>query len=138
MNHSSITISWEKNSDGSSDISVCGEINSVPYFREAFLTLDIPPYIYDVKERETNAGSAGNSATIALLNKLTGVIRKSDKTEGRIISESEQKKKFQFLDIVTIRKFAILAGIKIDETKFRNLMEFRQYFGNMIKLYNTK
>lgn len=95
-------------------------------------------YIYDVKERETNAESAGNSATIALLKNITDVIRKSDKTEGRIISESEQKKKFQFLDIVTIRKFAILAGIKIDETKFRNLMEFRQYFGNMIKLYNTK
>lgn len=76
MNHSSITISWEKNSDGSIDISVRGEINSVPYFREAFLTLETPPFIYGVTERETNAENAGNSAAIALLNILTDVIRK--------------------------------------------------------------
>jgi hypothetical protein len=132
MNHSSITISWEKNSDGSTDISVSGEINSVPYFKEAFLTLDTPPFIYGVTERETNAENAGNSATIALLNILTNVIRKSDKTEGRIISENEQNKRFQLLDITTIRKFAILAGIKIDETKFRNLSEFRQYIQRLI------
>lgn len=127
MNHSSITISWEKNSDGSTDISVSGEINSVPYFKEAFLTLDTPPFIYGVTERDTSAENAGNSATIALLNILTDVIRKSDKTEGRIISENEQNKKFQLLDMTTIRKFAMLAGIKIDESKFRNLSEFRQY-----------
>lgn len=133
MNHSSITISWEKNADGSTDISVSGDINTVPYFREAFLTLDTPPFIYGVTERETNAENAGNSATIALLNILTNVIRKSVKSEGRIISESEQSKKFQFLDIATIRKFAILAGIKIDETKFRNLMEFRQYFRQVVE-----
>ncbi len=135
MNHSSITISWEKNSDGSTDISVSGEINSVPYFKEAFLTLDTPPFIYGVTERETNAENAGNSATIALLNIITDVIRKSDKTEGRIISENEQNKRFQLLDITTIRKFAILAGIKIDETKFRNLSEFRQYIQ---RLFDTK
>lgn len=77
MNHSSTTISWEKNSDGSTDISVCGEINSVPYFREAFLTLDTPPFIYGITEKETDAENAGNSATVALLNILTDVIRKS-------------------------------------------------------------
>ena len=133
MNHSSITISWEKNSDVSTDISVSGEINSVPYFKEAFLTLDTPPFIYGVTERETNAESAGNSATITLLNILTDVIRKSDKTEGRIINESEQNNRFQLLDMATIRKFAILAGIKIDESKFRNLSEFRRYFSMLIK-----
>jgi len=99
MNHSSIIISWEKNSDDSTDISVCGDINSVPYFKEAFLTVDIPPFIYSVTERETNAENAGNSATITFLNVLTDVIRKSVKTEGRIISESEQNKKFELLDM---------------------------------------
>lgn len=133
MNHSSITISWEKNSDGSTDISVSGDINSVPYFREAFLTVDTPPFIYGVTEKETNAENAGNSATIALLNNLTDVIRKSDKTEGRIISESEQNKKFQVLDMATIRKFAILAGIKIDESKFRNHLELRQYIQRLLQ-----
>lgn len=132
MNHSSITISWEKNSDGSTDISVNGDVNSVPYFKEAFLTVDTPPFIYDVTERETNAENAGNSATIALLNILTDVIRKSDKTEGRIISEGEQNNRFQLFDMATIRKFATLAGIKIDETKFRNPSEFRQYIQRLI------
>ena len=132
MNHSSITISWDKKPDGSTDISVSGDINSVPYFKEAFLTVDTPPFIYGVTERETNAENAGNSATVALLNILTDVIRKSDKTEGRIISENEQNNRFQLFDMATIRKFATLAGINIDDAKFRNLSEFRQYIQRLI------
>lgn len=133
MNHSSITISWEKNSEGSTDISVNGDVNSVPYFKEAFLTVDTPPFIYGVTEKETDGENAGNSATVALLNILTNVIRKSDKTEGQIIGESEQNNRFQLFDMATIRKFATLAGIKIDGAKFRNLSEFRQYFNIRIK-----
>lgn len=133
MNHSSITISWEKNSDGSTDISVNGDVNSVPYFKEAFLTVDTPPFIYGVTERETNAENAGNSATVVLLNILTDVIRKSDKTKGRIVGESEQNNKFQLFDMATIRKFSTLTGLKIDETKFSSLSEFKRYFNSRIK-----
>lgn len=39
MNESIITIRWEKNpDDGSTDISVNGDIDGRPHFREAFIT----------------------------------------------------------------------------------------------------
>lgn len=31
------------------DISVCGEVNSLPRFKEAFLSLDLPIPIYDTE-----------------------------------------------------------------------------------------
>ena len=40
MNESSITIRWEKNPDGSSDISVSGDKDYQLHFREAFLPSD--------------------------------------------------------------------------------------------------
>lgn len=87
MNEQSITIRWEKNPDGSTDISVSGDINYLSHFKEAFLSLDRLPPLYDITERETSAESAGKSATIALLSELIRVIRDSLKTSGCIISE---------------------------------------------------
>ena len=78
MNESSITIRWEKNPDGSTDISVSGDKDYLPYFSEAFLSLDTLPSVHSVDERETSGESAGNSATIALLTQLIAIIRKSD------------------------------------------------------------
>ena len=91
MNVSSITIRWEKNADGGTDISVSGDINYQTHFREAFLSLDNMPPLHDITERETSGESAGKSATIAFLTQLIGIIRKSDKTNGQIISEQIQK-----------------------------------------------
>lgn len=133
MNEQSITIRWEKNPDGSTDIWVNGDIDGYTHFREAFLSLDNIPSLYCVSDKETRGESAGKSTTIAFLTQLIGIIRKSDKTNGQIISEQIQNSKFPFTDLVTIRKFAEIAGIKFDERKFRNRREFREYFGKFIR-----
>lgn len=85
MNEQSITIRWEKNPDGSTDISVSGDINGQTHFREAFLSLDMLPPLYDISETNTSGESAGNSATASLLRSLIEIIRKSNKTSGHII-----------------------------------------------------
>lgn len=133
MNESSITIRWDKNPDGSTDISVSGNKDYLPHFSEAFLSLDILPSVHSVNERETSGESAGNSATIALLTQLIAIIRKSNKMSGRIISEQERNLKFPLTDLIAIRKFSEIAGIKIDEGKFRNRREFRMYVQSLFK-----
>ena len=82
MNEQSITIRWEKNTDGGTDISVSGAEEGQTLFREAFLSLDRLPSLHDITERETSGESAGKSATIALLNSLITPIRNSNKTSA--------------------------------------------------------
>lgn len=138
MNESSITIRRVKNPDGSNDISVNGDKNYQTHFREAFLSLDNLPPLHDITERETSGESAGNSATASLLRSLIEIIRKSDKTSGHIITEQERNSKFPLTDLITIRKFAQIAGIKIDERKFCNRREFQMYFRELMKQENQK
>lgn len=133
MNDSKLTIRWKKNPDGSTEISVCGEVDSYPYFKEAFLSLDILPSVHSVDERETSGESAGNSATVSLLRSLIEIIRKSNKINGHIITEQERNSKFPLTDLITIRKFTQISGIKIDERKFRNRREFRMYVQSLLK-----
>lgn len=133
MSESSITIRWDKNADGGTDISVSGEKDGQTLFREAFLSLDMLPTLYDISETKTSGESAGKSATIALLTQLIEIIRKSDKTSGQIVSEQIQNSKFPLTDLVAIRKFAEIAGIKFDERKFRNRREFRMYVRELMK-----
>lgn len=90
MNESSITIRWEKNTDGGTDISVNGAEDGQTLSREAFLTVDILPSLHDITERETSGESAGKSATIALLNSLITPIRNSNKMKGCIVTECER------------------------------------------------
>lgn len=138
MSESSITIRWEKNADGGTDISVSGEKEGQTHFREAFLSLDMLPPLYDISETKTSGESAGKSATASLLRSLIEIIRKSDKTSGHIITEQERNSKFPLTDLITIRKFAQIAGIKIDEQKFRNRREFQMYFRELMKQENQK
>lgn len=133
MNESSITIRWEKNADGGIDISVNGAEDGQTLFREAFLSVDRLPMVHDITERETSGDSAGNSATVALLSSLIGIIRKSNKMSGCIVTERERNMKFPLTDLVHIRRFAQIVGIEIDERKFRNVREFREYFGKLIR-----
>lgn len=138
MNEQSITIFWEENPDGCTDISVSGAEDGQTLFREAFLSLDRLPSLHDINERETSGESAGKSATIAFLTQLIGIIRKSDKSNGQIVSEQIQNSKFPFTDLVTRRKFAEIAGIKFDERKFRNRREFRMYARSLLKMENRR
>ena len=86
-------------------------------------------------DRGLECADIGDLYTAALLKQLDiiGIIRKSDKTSGQIVSEQIQNSKLPFTDLVTIRKFAEIAGIKFDERKFRNRREFREYFGKLIR-----
>lgn len=133
MNNSKLTIRWSRNEDGGTDISVCGEVNSLPRFKEAFLSLDLPIPIYDIKEDKTESESAANSATTTLLSNLIGIIGKSVKTRGHLISEKELNKTFIFSDLLTIRKFAEIIGVDIDERKFSDRREFQRYFRQLMK-----
>lgn len=133
MNESSITIRWEKNADGGIDISVNGAEDGQTLFRETFLSVDRLPMVHDITERETSGESAVNSATASLLRSLIEIIRKSDKTSGHIIIEQKRNSKFPLTDLIIIRKFAQIAGIKIDERKFRNRREFQMYFRELMK-----
>ena len=133
MNESSITINWEKNDDGGTDILVSGSKEGQTLFREAFLSLDRLPPLHDITERETSGESAGNSATVALLHSLIGIIRKSNKMNGYIVTEQERTMRFPLTDLVHIRRFAQIVGMEIDERKFRNVRMFREYFGRLIK-----
>lgn len=133
MNEKSITIRWEKNADGGIDISVNGAEDGQTLFRETFLSVDRLPMVHDITERETSGDSAGNSATVAFLSSLIGIIRKSNKMSGCIVTEQERNMKFPLTDLITIRRFAQIVGIEIDERKFRNVREFREYFGRLIK-----
>ena len=135
MNEQSITIRWEKNTDGSTEISVSGDKDYQPHFKEAFLSLDILPPLHDITEMETSGESAGNSATIALLTQLIAIIRKSDKTSGQIISEQMLYSKFLLTDLLAIRKFCEIVGVKFDERKFRNRREFQMYFREFMEEY---
>ena len=132
MNEQSITIRWEKNPDGCTDISVNGAEDGQTLFREAFLSLDNIPSVYCVSDKEVSGENAGTSATIAILTQLIEIIRKSDKASGQIVSEKIRNSKFPFTDLVAIRKFAEIAGIKFDERKFRNRREFRMYVQSLM------
>ena len=133
MNEQSITIRWVKNPDGSTDISVSGAEDGQTLFREAFLSLDRLPSLHDITARETSGESAGKSATITLLNSLITPIRNSNKINSCIVTEQERNMKFPLTDLITIRRFAQIVGTEIDERKFRNVREFREYFGKLIR-----
>ena len=102
-------------------------------FGEPFFWWNLLPPLYDISETNTSGESAGNSATIALLTQLIAIIRKSDKTSGHIITEQKRNSKFPFTDMIIIRKFAQIAGITVDERKFRNRREFQMYFRELMK-----
>ena len=133
MNESSITIRWEKNPDGGTEINVEGSREYMPYFREAFLSVEMPYAVNYVTETETSGESARKSATLALLSNLIKIIRNSNKTYGAMINEKEHSLKFPLTDLIAIRKFAEITGIEIDETKFRNRREFQMYFRSLMK-----
>ena len=121
------------NDDGSTDISVRGEVNSYPYFKEAFLSLDKPTPVRDITEEKTESESGANSATTTLLTNLIGIIRQSVKTNSRIVDKKDFDMRFPFTDIIAIRKFSEITGIEFDERKFSNRREFQRYFREIMK-----
>lgn len=135
MNEQSITIRWEKIPMAVpiyrlAEIRIICRISARHFYRWTHFLRYI-----SVDERETSGESAGISATTTLLSNLIGIIRKSVKTDSRIVDKNDFDMRFPFTDLPTIRKFAEIAGIEFDERKFSNRREFQMYFRELIKEY---
>ena len=133
MDNTRLTIACEENQEGGYDIDVSFERDYRLKFREAFLSVDkpIPPYI--IEERGIKGEGAGNSAVTSILSHIKNVIGKSMKTDSRIFTDREIDSMFEFKELYTIRRFAEIAGVKFDESKFTNRKEFQEYFQKWLK-----
>lgn len=128
MDNTRLTITCEENREGGYEIDVSFERDYRPKFREAFLSVEkpIPPYF--IKENDINGAGAVKSATTSILSHIKNVIGKSMKTDSRIFTDKEIDSMFEFKELYTIRRFAEIAGVKFDESKFTNRKEFQEYF----------
>ena len=128
MDNTRPTIACEENRDGGYDIDVSFERDYRLKFREAFLSVDkpIPPYF--IEESDINGVGAIKSATTSILSHIKNVIGKSMKNDSRIFTDREIDSMFEFKELYTIRRFAEIAGVKFDESKFTNRKEFQEYF----------
>ena len=133
MDNTRLTITCEENREGGYEIDVSFERDYCPKFREAFLSVDkpIPPYL--IKENDINGVGAVKSATTSILSHIKNVIGKSMKTDSRIFTDKEIDSMFEFKELYTIRRFAEIAGVKFDESKFTNRKEFQEYFQKWLK-----
>ena len=68
------------------------------------------------------------SAPTNILSHIKNVIGKSMKTDSRIFTDKEIDSMFEFKELYTIRRFAEIAGVKFNESKFTNRKEFQEYF----------
>ena len=104
------------------------ERDSRTKFREAFISLDRPMPPYLIEESDINGVGAIKSAATSILSHIKNVIGKSMKTDSRIFTDREIDSMFEFKELYTIRRFAEIAGVKFDESKFTNRKEFQEYF----------
>ena len=128
MDNTRLTIACEENREGGYEIDVTFERDSRTKFREAFISLDRPMPPYLIKENDINGVGAIKSATTSILSHIKNVIGKSMKTDSHIFTDREIDSMFEFKELYTIRRFAEIAGIKFDESKFTNRKEFQEYF----------
>ena len=133
MDNTRLTIACEENREGGYEIDVTFERDSRTKFREAFISLDRPMPPYLIEESDINGVGAVKSATTSILSHIKNTIGNSMKTNGRIFTEKEMDSMFEFKELQTIRRFAEIAGVKFDESKFKNLKEFQEYFLKWLK-----
>lgn len=133
MDNTRLTIACKESREGGYEIDVTFERDSRIKFREAFISLDRPMPPYLIKENDINGIGAVKSATTSILSHIKNVIDKSMKTDSRIFTDREIDSMFEFKELYTIRRFAEIAGVKFDESKFTNLKEFQEYFQKWLK-----
>jgi hypothetical protein len=132
MDNTRLTIACEENREGGYEIEVTFERDSRTKFREAFISLDRPMPPYLIEESDINGVGAVKSATTAILSHIIGVINKSLKTDSHIFTDKEIDSMFEFKELYTIKRFAEIAGVKFDESKFKNRKEFQEYFAKWL------
>ena len=128
MDNTRLTIACEENREGGYEIEVTFERYSRTKFREAFISLDRPMPPYLIKESDINGVGAVKSAATSILSHIKNVIGKSMKIDSRIFTDKEIDSMFEFKELYTIRRFAEIASVKFDESKFTNRKEFQEYF----------
>ena len=133
MDNTRLTIACEENREGGYEIDVTLERESRTKFREAFISLDRPMPPYLIEESDINGVGAVKSAATSILSHIKNTIGNSMKTNGRIFTEKEMDSMFEFKELQTIRRFAEIAGVKFDESKFKNLKEFQEYFAKWLE-----
>ena len=133
MDNTRLTIACEENREGGYEIEVTFERDSRTKFREAFISLDRPMPPYLIEESDINGVGAVKSAATSILSHIKNVISKSMKTDSRIFTDREIDSMFEFKELYTIRRFAEIAGVKFDESKFTNRKEFQEYFQKWLK-----
>ena len=132
MDNTRLTIACEADEFGGYDINVTFERDSRIKFREAFISLDRPMLPYLIEESDINGENAVKSATTAMLSHIIGVINKSLKTDSHIFSDKEIDSMFEFKELYAIKRFSEIAGVKFDESKFKNREEFQEYFAKWL------
>ena len=133
MDNTRLTIACEENREGGYEIDVTFERDSRIKFRDAFISLDRPMPPYLIEESDINGVGAVKSAATSILSHIKNVIGKSMKTDSRIFTDKEIDSMFEFKELYTIRRFAEIAGVKFDESKFTNHKEFQEYFQKWLK-----
>ena len=133
MDNTRLTITCEADEFGGYDINVTFERDYRTKFREAFLSVDKPMPPYLIEESDINGVGAIKSAATSILSHIKNVIGKSMKTDSRIFTDKEIDSMFEFKELYTIRRFAEIAGVKFDESKFTNRKEFQEYFQKWLK-----
>ena len=133
MYNSRLTITCDENREGGYDIEVLFEKDYRAQFREAFISLDRPMPPHLIEESDINGIGAVKSATTSILSHIKNTIGNSMKTNGRIFTEKEMDSMFEFKELQTIKRFAEIAGVKFDESKFKNLKEFQEYFAKWLE-----
>lgn len=133
MDNTRLTIACEENREGGYEIDVTFERDSRIKFREASISLDRPMPPYLIEESDINGVGAIKSATTSILSHIKNVIGKIMKTDSRIFTDREIDSMFELKELYTIRRFAEIAGVKFDESKFTNRKEFQEYFQKWLK-----
>ena len=136
MNDTRISIMCEDSEfDDCYNVVFTLERNYRSKFKEVFLSTNVPLPPYLIEEENINDANAVKSASVKLLSHIKDIISNSMKTDSHIFTDKEIDSVFEYRELNTIRRFAEIAGVKFDESKFKNRKEFQEYFRKWIKCY---
>lgn len=134
MNDTRISIMCEDSGfDDCYNVVFTLERNYRSKFKEVFLSTNVPLPPYLIEEENINDANAVKSASVKLLSHIKDIISNSMKTDSHIFTDKEIDSVFEYRELNTIRRFAEIAGVKFDESKFKNRKEFQEYFRKWIK-----
>lgn len=134
MNRTIITIEQIEEDNGSRQLSICGKRNGRTHFVETFEVDTAPSLsVHFFGKEEIESYNASKSAASSSLSKILNDINQGEKTYGRIISLEEVNAKFPVTDLLTIRNFERIAGIRFEYSKFKTLAQFQSYFNSLLR-----